>query len=54
VYLFVNTLFNGHLIGSGFTTFGYENYKTICLNVQKIGEITIYPIFERLFQVLNE
>ncbi len=26
-YLFVNALFNGHLIGSGFTKFGYENDK---------------------------
>ncbi len=27
LYLFVNTLFNGHSIGSGFTKFGSENDK---------------------------
>ncbi len=32
-------MFNGHSIGSGFTKFGYENDKYICLNVEIFDKI---------------
>jgi len=51
-YLFVNTLFNGHSIGSGFTKFGSENDKLFVYMLK--NSVTICQIFERIFPVLNK
>jgi hypothetical protein len=49
-YLYVNILFKCHSIGSGFTKLNYS------FNCRKIHQksITICPIFEQIFPVLNE
>ncbi len=42
LYLFVNTLFNGHSIGSGFTKFGSENDKLFVQMLKKI-----FPVLKK-------
>jgi hypothetical protein len=46
-YLFVNTLFNGHSVGSGFTKFGSENDKIFVQmlkkNISGIKKIVYQP-----------
>jgi hypothetical protein len=56
VYLFVNTLFNGHSIGSRFTKFCSENDKLFVSMLKNLVKLSNYfcPIFEQIFPVLNE